>query len=300
MTDQRYGVPFWLGPEDARVACLLVHGFSGSPMEMRGLGESLAAHGVRVYGMTVAGHSGKLDEMIRAGRRQWLASVEEGLAQLAPYQRVFVAGLSMGGVLALRLAIQHPTRITGVIAMSTPTRFADNWQTRAVPIARYFIKWFYPLERLDFNDPKVQANILKEARMRDPNVVIDFSDAQTVTTLKQMVRLPIPALAELFALTNQTRHKLGSVRSPLLIIHSKRDQTVNPSCADELYRLTTTASPKTLYWLQRSDHVITTDVEHEQVYQLAWNFITDPSTAVTLAQSQHVQQEVAGETHLER
>lgn len=269
-------------------------------MEMRGLGEFLATHGVRAYGMTVAGHSGELDEMIRAGRRQWLASAEEGLAQLAKYQQVFVVGLSMGGVLALRLAMQHPTKITGVIAMSTPTRFGDNWQTRIVPIARYFIKWFYPLEKLDFNDPKVQANILKEARMRDPNVVLDFSDAQTVATLKQMVRIPIPALAELFAMTNQTRRKLGSVRSPLLIIHSKRDQIVNPLCADELYRLTTAASPKTLYWLQQSDHVITTGIEHEQVYQLAWNFITDPLTFVTLAQSKHVQQEAAGETHLDR
>ena len=300
MANQRYGESFLLGPEDAKIACLLIHGFSGSSMEMRGLGEFLATHGVRAYGMTVAGHSGELDEMIRAGRRQWLASAEEGLAQLAKYQQVFVVGLSMGGVLALRLAMQHPTKITGVIAMSTPTRFGDNWQTRIVPIARYFIKWFYPLEKLDFNDPKVQANILKEARMRDPNVVLDFSDAQTVATLKQMVRIPIPALAELFAMTNQTRRKLGSVRSPLLIIHSKRDQIVNPLCADELYRLTTAASPKTLYWLQQSDHVITTGIEHEQVYQLAWNFITDPLTFVTLAQSKHVQQEAAGETHLDR
>ncbi len=281
---QQLNVPFTIGPENAEIACLLIHGFSGTPNEMRGLGDALAEQGMHVYGVLVAGHNGDPEELIVSGRKTWLASVEEGLLQLAPYKTVFVAGLSMGGVLALNLAIRHPDRLAGVIAMSIPTRLDNNIQTRLVPLARYFVKWFYPLKALNFNNPKVQAEILKQAQLRDATVTtIDFNDLQVVNHIKTMVRIPVPAIAELIALINQTRRNLYKLRIPLLIIQSKRDQTVEPKCAEELYALTTSAPSKSLHWLEQSDHVITTGVEREEVYQLVLSFIktTGPHASET-------------------
>lgn len=283
LTQQQQHVPFLIGPEDAERACLLIHGFSGTPTEMRDLGNALAEQGIRVYGMLVAGHSGNPDDLVLSRQNEWLASAEEGLTRLASYPSVFVAGLSMGGVLALSLAIRHPERIAGIVTLSTPTRFTGGLQVKLVPLARYFVKWFYPLSYLNFNDPKVQAEVLKQARLRDPNVIIDFSDAEIVASIKKLVRLPVPAIAELVRMTNQTRRNLSKVRLPLLIIHSKRDQTVNPLCADELYRLTTAAHPKSLHWLKTSDHVITTGPERKEVYRLVLEFIN--TTAPNAAES---------------
>ncbi len=280
---QDYHSPFLLGPEETAQACLLIHGFSGSPAEMRGLGQALARQGIRVYGVALAGHSGDPEDLLRHGWKHWLASVEEGLAKLARYPQVFVVGFSLGGVLALLLTSRHPRQIAGVIALSTPTRFTDNWQARVVPLARYFMTWFYPLQQLDFSDPKVQAEVLMQARLRDPNATIDFSDAQTVATIKQMVRIPIPAIAEMFHVTNLTRRRLGLIRGPLLILQGKRDRTVNPHCADELYRRARLAHPKSLYWLEQSDHMITTGPERLEVYQRVLDFIGTlaPSSAVS-------------------
>ncbi len=257
-------------------------------------------HKVRVYGVLVAGHNGDPEELILSGRKTWLASVEEGLAQLAHYKTVFVAGLSMGGVLALNLAIRHPERLAGIIAMSTPTRLDSNIQIRLVPLARYFIKWYYPLKALNFHNPKVQAEVLKQAQTRDITVTaIDFNDSQVVNHIKTLVRIPVPAIAELIALINQTRRNLSKLRIPLLIIQSKRDQTVEPKCAEELYRLTTSAPSKSLHWLAESSHVITTGVEREEVYQLAISFIkTTSSHASETAPPDDVQQEVVDESHL--
>ncbi len=295
---QQLNIPFMIGPENAEIACLLIHGFSGTPTEMRGLGDALAKQGMRVYGVLVAGHNGDPEELIVSGRKTWLTSVEEGLAQLDSYKNVFVAGLSMGGVLALNLAIRHPERLTGVIAMSTPTRLDSNIQTRLVPLARYFVKWFYPLKALNFNNPKVQAQILKQAQLRDATVTtIDFNDAQVVNHIKTLIRIPVPAIAELIALINQTRRNLSKLRIPLLIIQSKRDRTVEPKCAEELYQLTTSAPSKSLHWLAESDHVITTGVEHEEVYQLALSFIKTTSSHVSETARPHgVQQEVMDES----
>lgn len=275
MTEQPSGSPFMLGPEDATVACLLMHGFSGNPAEMRGLGESLARQGFRVLGIAIAGHNGEPDELAISTRTHWIASAEAGLQELANYPTIFLVGLSMGGVLSLHLAIHFPQHITGVIALSTPTRFNDGFAVKLLPVARYLMKWFYPLNYLDFSKPKVQAEVLRRARETDPNITIDFSNPEVVAFIKRQVRLPIRALDELVRLTNATRRKLAKVHSPLLIIHSKRDQTVKPVCAEELLRLATSATPKRLHWLQESDHVITTGPEREEVYQLTADFIME-------------------------
>lgn len=265
--------PFLIGPEDADTACLLIHGFSGSPPEMRELGDVLATHGMRVYGALLAGHGGDPDELVHVGRRQWIASAEEGLRQLERYPSVFVAGLSMGGVLSLLLAERHAQRIKGVITMSTPTRFTGGWQVKALPIARHFIQWFYPLKMMNFANPRVQEEVLRQARLLDPDATIDFTNAEIVNVIKESVRLPVPALDELVRMTNMERRGLSKVRCPLLIIQSKRDQTVNPACAEELYRLATHASPKELHWFEQSDHVVTTGSEREKVFALCLSFI---------------------------
>ncbi|GAC1382286.1 MAG: hypothetical protein NVSMB33_09510 [Ktedonobacteraceae bacterium] len=51
------------------------------------------------------------------------------------------------------------------------------------------------------------------------------------------------------------RGKLASISvdeapgSPLLIIQGKRDQTVNPARAEELFRLTVVVEPELLHWI---------------------------------------------------
>jgi carboxylesterase len=261
---------FFLGPEETNIACLLVHGFSGIPEEMRSLGEALAAQGIRVYAVLLAGHGGTPKDLAHATRKQWIACVESGLAELNRYHSVFVAGLSMGGVLSLLMASIHPERVAGVIAMSTPTRFARGWQ---VKLGHFFVKWYYPLMALDFSNPKVQEKVLQQTRLHNPDVTLDFSDPHVVSALKRSVRVSVSALNELVSLTDEVRAHLGTVRSPLLIIQSKGDQTVPPACAEELFRLATAASPKSLHWLEQSDHVITTGPEREEVFRLVTSFI---------------------------
>jgi len=131
--------PFFIGPKDTDKACLLIHGFVGTPAELRGLGEVLANHGIRAHGIVLPGHEGNPEGLVNIGWKQWQAFAEEGLAELAPYPHVFLAGLSMGGVLSLLLASRHPERIAGTIVMSTPTRITGGWQLNLLPVARHFV-----------------------------------------------------------------------------------------------------------------------------------------------------------------
>lgn len=273
-TENTQLAPFTLGPEETDTACLLIHGFGGTPAEMRGLGEALAAQGIRVHGVRLPGHCEGEEAFACVTRKQWLASVEEGLARLDRYQHVYVAGLSMGGVLSLLLAGYHPERVAGVIVMSTPTRLASGWMA---VLARPFIKWYYPFKGLDFNNPLVQQEILRQRHLVEPEATIDFSNPEVVAAIKSSNRVSVTAINQLIRLVDEGRARLKAVRSPLLIIQSKNDKTVAPACADELYRLATSASPKSLHWLEKSGHVITEGPEREEVYRLASAFIHDTS-----------------------
>jgi carboxylesterase len=277
MLHQEKNASFFLGPEESNTACLLIHGFNSTLLEMRGLEEALASAGIYVYALAVAGHTGNPQDFLNTGHKEWIASAEAGLAQLARYPFVFVAGSSMGGALALLLASSHPDRITGVVIMSALTRVSPNtWQRHLLPLlplARHFVKWVYPLSSYNFDDHAVQEEILDHARLRDPSLTIDFSDPQTVATIRSTMRLPVHAIEELVLLTRIERKQLSTVRSPLLIIHSKRDQMAPPALADELYSLTPAASPKSLHWLKCSHHVITIGPEREEVYRVVISFI---------------------------
>lgn len=275
---QQEKTPFFIGPEETDRACLLVHGFMGTPLDVRSLGQALAAQGILTYHIVVAGHTGDTEKLLHTSHKDWIASAEAGLAQLAGYSHVFIAGLSMGGALALVVASRHPDRVAGVIAMSSLTRLSPaGWPAMLVPLippAHRFITWFYPLALANFKNPKLQRALLKQAHSRDPQITtIDFSDPQINAFIRKTVRIPIPALNELIELTKEERKSLSAVRVPLLIIHSKRDRVVRPACADELFRLATAASPKSLHWLEQSDHVITVGPGCQQVCKLALSFI---------------------------
>jgi len=279
MLQQDKNASFFTGPEELDTACLLLHGFNSTPLEMRGLGEALAGAGIRVYAVAVAGHTGNPEDLLYTDHQEWIASAEAGLAQLAPYPFVFVAGSSMGGALAILLASRHPDRISGVVIMSAFTRVSPpGWQRHLLPLlpmARHFVKWIYPLTSYNFHDPAAQEEILDHAHLQDSQITINFSDPKTLATIRSTMRLPVHAIGELVYLTRQERKQLSAVRSPLLIIHSKRDQMAPPALADELYCLTPAASPKSLHWLERSHHVITIGPEREEVYRLVISFIKE-------------------------
>ena len=87
--------PFDLN-QTARRAALLLHGFTGTPYEMRPLGEKLAERGIRAVGHRLAGHGGSPDELAKTSYRDWIAGADDALARLrTEAERVAVVGLSL-------------------------------------------------------------------------------------------------------------------------------------------------------------------------------------------------------------
>ena len=98
--------PFLL--EGSRSGVLLLHGFTSTPQSVRYVGHQLhALSGVTVMAPLLAGHGTTPEDFAQTGFRDWLKSAEDALEALsARCTTVCVAGLSLGGTIALNLSIR--------------------------------------------------------------------------------------------------------------------------------------------------------------------------------------------------
>jgi carboxylesterase len=212
-----------------RVGCLLVHGFTGAPKEMRWMGEYLGDQGYTILGVRLAGHATRLEDMMRMHWQDWFASVEDGYYLLKGcVDQVFIIGLSMGGILSLLFASQHP--VSGVVAMSTPYALPDDPRLpflRILSVLMPTVKKGPP----DWHNPEASKD----------HVDYPYNPTRGIIQLRDL-------LAEM-------RSALPSVRAPTLIIHSRQDGSVAPVNAEQIF--TALGSPKKqLFWVENSGHLI--------------------------------------------
>ena len=106
------------GPE-GRTGVLVVHGFTGTPMSVRPWGEHLAAAGFAVRGPLLPGHGTRWQDCNASTHDQWTTAVNDAFDVLAAEcDRVFVAGLSLGGTLSIRLAEARPDDVAGLLLVN--------------------------------------------------------------------------------------------------------------------------------------------------------------------------------------
>jgi carboxylesterase len=236
------GEPFYFrgGP----VGALLVHGFTGAPREMRPLGAALAAAGHTVLGVRLAHHGTRPEDMFRSHWQDWYASALDGCALLRGHcDTVFVMGLSMGGALALCLAAEQP--VAGVVALSTPSRprlEAMGWRSRYTA----FFGRLIPFVDKGAPDPD-----------GDPGHV-------------HYPRYPVLAIGQLRRLLEELDRRLPQLRTPVLLVHSRRDHSVPPENGQYLQMKLRHAE---MVWLNASGHILTEGPEREHVFSSALDFM---------------------------
>ena len=257
--------------EGGRTGVLLIHGLTGTPNEMRLLGKALHKAGYTVYGMQLAGHCGSEDDLIATRWQDWYASVCAAAERLR--QRVehfFVAGLSMGAMLALKLAADQPERVHGVSAMATMFRH-DGW---SMPLYSRYCHFLPPLckslglgRRLCFNEQPPYS--IKDERLRAQVVAQMHSGDSAAAGLPGN---PWWALAEMYALSAQVRRQLREVTSPCLVIHSTEDDVASLERNGGLVARSVRGPVQTC-WLEDSYHMVTIDRERRKVAARTVEFI---------------------------
>ena len=115
------------------VGVLLCHGFTGSPASLRPWAEHLASAGLSVRLPLLPGHGTEWQQMQITLWPDWYDCLERELLDLADQcERVFVMGLSMGGTLTLRLALERPQLVSGIAVVNASVH-SKNPALRALP-----------------------------------------------------------------------------------------------------------------------------------------------------------------------
>ena len=232
---------------DGRDAALCLHGLTGTPYEIRPIGEALAAAGVRAVGPVLPGHGGEPDALARTNHGDWIDAVANAHRALCErHERVFLVGLSLGGLLALHRAASAEVDALAVIGV--PLRLRTRL-TPFLPIVRY--RWPYL--------PKRRGSDIRDAaaRARHPSLRV----------------MPTAAAIELIRLQRSVRAALGRVTAPLLVAHGCLDATAHP---DDARRIAAEvgSTERELLWLPNSGHVAPVDYDGPELARAAVDFLT--------------------------
>lgn len=236
--DTEKTAPFELGRgEDA---CLLFHGFTGSPWDMRPLGEHLARAGYYVRGIRLPGHGLSPEAMRAVTYRDWEQAAEEALESLRHFRQVFVAGLSMGSLLGMMVAARHPERVHGLALLAPAVRFKGPLMavlkaTRQVP----WLEWVKPW-------------VAKTAS--------DISDAGVLAQAPILPRFPSARLHDLWELQELAAQAAPLVRAPTLIAVARHDHVVDPAAGRALGEQLTQAPEVRFLEMQEGFHIMPRDV----------------------------------------
>ena len=222
---------------DGDAGVLLVHGFTGSPFEMRPLGEYLAERGVGSVAPLLRGHGTHPRDLLDCGYRDWLADAGVALGELrARYRSVFLVGLSMGGVIALNLAARQAgdRGIAGVVPLCAPVRLRD-WRLGHLAVLQHLVRW-HAWGRPDVNDSGAWDRLVGYRRFRAASI------------------------GQVQLLVDDTRDLLPAIRQPILVVQAREDHVVPARNAVELIEAVG-SSDRQLLWLDNSYHVVTMDYD---------------------------------------
>jgi carboxylesterase len=252
--------------EGGRTGVLLIHGLGGTPTELRFIAQGLARAGRTVLCCHLAGHCSTPEELRRSTWREWYASVAAAHDRLKEHCDVILAGgLSMGGILALRLAQLRRDELHGLLIYA-PTLRLDGW---AMPWHSSILRYVKPTPvPLEFDLPEREPYGLKDERVR---ALVVSSMQSGDSSQAGVFSTPLRSLANFNALVDQVKRRLGDVRQPALLVHPRNDDIA--SLKNTQYLQSHLGGLVDTLVLDNSYHMVTLDQQRHVVAERTDRFV---------------------------
>lgn len=230
---------------------LLIHGFTGTPDSMRPLANTLHQAGFSVSVPLLAGHGLTPEKCAVTHWQDWFETANQAYQELQTrFDKVFVAGLSLGSLLTLKLAMEYPKSIAGIACLATPLHF-EPWVRLLLPIVHYS-----PIGQIWRYQKKMEIDI------KDPIAKKSFWNYD---------RMPISCIQSILNLQQTLLPLLHRVTQPILLIHSRHDSTAPYDSMSTVTAHVSSQITETVT-LENSYHVITIDYEKEIVANKVCDF----------------------------
>jgi carboxylesterase len=238
--------PFYFAGNSTGV--ILIHGFTGSPSEMRFLGERIAAEGWTVLGVRLSGHGSTPEDLSKTRWEDWVRDAENGVNELRQTcERIIGIGFSMGGLITLHMASKG--MLEGLITINAPMILQD-WGARLARFYKPFLEYV--------NKPK--SHLQEQSKV---------SLGQERFTYE---RVPVACLESVNQAIRQVSQEIHQITIPTLLMQSTQDKTVNPISVIRIQASMTKTKPEVVHFV-KSGHVLPLGPEREEVAVRAAGFI---------------------------
>jgi carboxylesterase len=201
-------------------AALLVHGFPGTPAEVRPLAQLLQPMGWTVRGILLPGFGAQFETLGERRYEEWLQTVLDALAdqRAAGHRPLMLVGFSMGAALAIRAAAGGHADGLIVLAPFTWRQSGIQAAARSLlhPVAA---QSFRPFLRANFRNRRTRTMLLAFL----PGV--DLDDPAVQMALRQW-RVPVALFGQVLQAGIQAWESAGDVTIPSLVIQGRQDETV--------------------------------------------------------------------------
>jgi carboxylesterase len=234
-----------------RIGCLLLHGLTATPQEMRELGTRLNAQGYTILAPALAGHATQVQDMVPTRWGNWYRAACVAYNQLREQcDTIFLIGRSLDGVLSLHLAAQR--KASGVIAIAAPS--AVNLASTLTLKAQSPLAFLIP----------ILTKSVAKSDPQDRNVFTNHIRYNAWPT-----RAGINMICDLFP---HVMNNLRDVIAPAPLLQARGDHTIPKRAMAEIYA-SLNSHDKEMVWLERGRHLVTQDYDKEIAFELIRRFI---------------------------
>ena len=248
--DPRVVGTFHLGSGER--GCLLLHGFTGTPHEVRPIGEALAANGWQAIGPLLPGHGTDVEDLAATGWEDWFAAALDAWDELGHTSRVRTcAGLSMGALLALHLAHERPREVAALALLAPALRLRNQ---RGAEHALWLSRIPFLPRRLRI----VPKHDVDERARRTP----------------AYDHVPVGALASMIHLQRRVAEELAAIETPALLLEGALDPTIDPEIGETIAAALGAATVRRRVFA-RSGHILTEDPDAPEVLDEIVGFFAD-------------------------
>ena len=229
---------------------LAIHGFGGTPRDVDLLLDVAAQMGLAASAPLLPGHGTRVQDLISTRSEDWLNAARDEYQTLRRQGEVIVAGLSLGAVIAARIASESP--VAGLVLLANAFWLNSPYPARFLAIAQHLPlpkNWWVPKLAPDIDDLERRKEHL-------------WYDAQLISSA-----------LEVFRVGRESRLRLGYITCPTLVMHGQLDKVCPASNARRVIDALGTRDTRCVI-LPNSGHILTRDREREAVTRDCHAFLT--------------------------
>ena len=217
-------LPFTIG--SGATGVLFLHGYLGTPAEVRGIADTLSRNGTTNHGILLPGFGRDIANLGSVTRNNWLSTGETAWQSIrSRHPRRVIVGYSMGGAVAIQLAVKHPPDALVLIA---PFWKAPGVLAPLVSVFKHIVQVIRPFQFINFENEEFRSyfeSMYPEMELEDP---------ANQRFARENFVIPLSSVDEVLKLGKSAYKAAAKINRPTLIIQGQQDPIVRPSMSRSL------------------------------------------------------------------